>query len=385
MQRWLIVFLGCCFALPLYALPQFFLLTGNRCINCHVQAQGGGLRNELGWYSYSDVSLIDPEILGLARIFDLISETNSPFDGLLTLGFDFRLQSARKHNSPDAQRRTFPMQASLYAALNPTDWLTLEGGYNPGPQRYAGQQAWHASILIQPTVKYPQFRLGFFRPAIGMRYDDHTVLVSQIPTTIPQPLISPLYAEWGVQVTYESIKWLTVAAGAFSSQNLAAHQVQSESGTPIPLVDSSGINFLGKIVLWKHLRSLALISYIGSSIYTQHDFTLYNLFAGFGIEDLLAFWIEYAHSQKLGLRSTNALSAEILWEITEGLALYGRVETGGTLTTTNETPAKSYAQQMVIGAHIFVLPYIQLRPEYRLLDTDRYRSTRYAMQLYVFY
>ncbi len=385
MQRWLIVLLGCCLALPLYALPQFSLLTGNRCINCHVQPQGGGLRNELGWYSYRDVGLIDPEMIGLAKIFDLINETNSPFNGLLTIGFDFRLQSSRRHNSPDAKRRTFPMQTALYAALNPTEWLTLESEFNLGPQRYAGQQSWSASLLIQPTIKYPQIRIGFFRPAIGMRHDDHTLLIFQIPTTIPQILVPPDYAEWGVQVSYESIKWLTIAVGAFNSNSLAAHQLQDEAGVPISLVDSNGISLLGKIILWQHFRSYGITSYIGSSVYTQNDFALHNVFAGFGIEDLLSFWIEYAHSQKLGLRSTNALSAELLWEVTEWFALYCRAETGGTTITTSETIAKSYAQQAVVGAHIFLFPYIALRPEYRLLDTDQYRSTRYAIQLHVFY
>jgi len=44
---------------PLYAIPQFALLTGNRCSNCHVATGGGGgMRNDLGWYSFNDVSII---------------------------------------------------------------------------------------------------------------------------------------------------------------------------------------------------------------------------------------------------------------------------------------------------------------------------------------
>ncbi len=385
MHKWITQLLVWMCTLPAWALPQFFLLTGNRCINCHVQPQGGGLRNELGWYSYSDVGLIQPKTLGLEEIFELISETNSPFDGLLTIGFDFRLQSARKHNSPDAERRTFPMQMSLYGALNPTEWLTVEAAYNFGPQRYAGQQPWHASVLLQPTVKFPQFRLGFFRPAIGMRSDDHTLLISQIPTTIPQALIPPAYAEWGAQMTYEAVKWLTIVAGAFTAQSLAQHQLQDENGNPIPLVDSQKVSLLGKIVLWKHLRSFGVTGYFGASIYGQHDFSLSNLFAGIGVEDQLSLSFEYAHSEKLGLRTTNVFSAELFWQASEWLLLYLRGETGGTRITASDPAARSYAQQAIVGAQIFLFPYIAIRPEYRLLDTDQYRSTRYAIQLHLFY
>ena len=33
------------------ALSQFALLTANRCVNCHITAQGGAQRDELGQYS----------------------------------------------------------------------------------------------------------------------------------------------------------------------------------------------------------------------------------------------------------------------------------------------------------------------------------------------
>jgi len=40
---------------------------------------------------------------------------------------------------------------------------------------------------------------------------------------------------------------------------------------------------------------------------------------------------------------------------------------------------------VVLGAHVFVLPYVEIRPEYRIVDTDDFRSTRYAFQLHLFY
>ena len=45
---------------------------------------------------------------------------------------------------------------------------------------------------------------------------------------------------------------------------------------------------------------------------------------------------------------------------------------------------KTYANQGLIGAQIFILPSIELRPEYRIVDTEQFRSTRWALMLHVF-
>jgi hypothetical protein len=42
------------------ATAQFALLTGNRCINCHITTQGGGQRDELGQYAMDGVGLLAP-------------------------------------------------------------------------------------------------------------------------------------------------------------------------------------------------------------------------------------------------------------------------------------------------------------------------------------
>jgi hypothetical protein len=44
-----------------------------------------------------------------------------------------------------------------------------------------------------------------------------------------------------------------------------------------------------------------------------------------------------------------------------------------------------YTTQLVLGARLFVLPFVELRPEWRWVDTERYRSSRIAAQLHLFY
>ena len=59
-QLILTVILAFCLIVDLLALPQMSLLSGNRCSSCHVNQQGGGTRNDLGWYTYRDVSALQP-------------------------------------------------------------------------------------------------------------------------------------------------------------------------------------------------------------------------------------------------------------------------------------------------------------------------------------
>jgi hypothetical protein len=228
---------------PVFAIPQFSLLTGNRCINCHVNTQGSGLRNELGWYVSHDTRMIKPADVPLLKmLYALDGESNSYFDGLLTLGIDARFQLAGSSRNQDAPPRFFPMQASIYAALNPTDWLTIEGSYNAGPVRYAGQQSWTASVIVQPTVVSPRLRVGHFQPSLGMRYDDHTLLVRNVAGSNSSPLIAPNFAEYGAELSYDGVKWLSLAAGAFLPRSLAQLAAPNENGDFVSLVPTLGKN-----------------------------------------------------------------------------------------------------------------------------------------------
>lgn len=367
-----------------FAIPQFSLLSGNKCVNCHVNNQGAGLRNELGWYASQELGLLKLDQVGLGAITKL--ESNGYFDGLLTLGFDFRAQSARSHKSPDAERKTFPMQAAIYAAVKATDWATLEGTYNFGSVRYSGQEKYTASLLLQPEFSYPQLRIGYFQPSIGMRYDDHTMLVRQIGGAAGSSLIAPNYAELGAEINYDAVKWATLSAGVFSANNLSENSVQDEEGKAISLIeDKKSPSFLGRLVFWPRAFENMLNTYVGASVLNNGDFTLTNIFAGAGLTDNVSLMGEYAISDKKDLRTTENASLELTYQIMPPLLAYARAERGVTTTTATAEAVGTYSNQYVFGAQIFVLPFIEVRPEYRILDTELFKSTRYAVQLHVFY
>ena len=69
-----ILFMLLCSVNLAYALPQFSLISGNRCSSCHINQQGGGGRNDLGWYSYRDIGAIEPKE-GLMADFWALQDT----------------------------------------------------------------------------------------------------------------------------------------------------------------------------------------------------------------------------------------------------------------------------------------------------------------------
>ncbi|MCX7937728.1 MAG: hypothetical protein N2971_08525 [Chlorobi bacterium] len=364
-------------------LPQFSLLTGNRCVNCHVNVQGGGIRNELGWYAMEGVGLLRYEDVGLG-LFKPILSTNTLFDGRLTVGADFRLQSSRSLRDTSAQRRIFPMQGAFYAAFKPSEWFTVEGTFNLGRRvfAYAGQQLWSASVLIQPNLDYPQLRVGFFQPSIGYRFDDHTMLIRRIPAGSQDYLFAPNWAEWGAELNYYRIEWLTVTAGVATLTGLRDARILLPSGDERPLVrQPTKPAAIGRVLFSPRFFRERLTLNLGSSTMQQGDFSLWNVFGGIGYADIAALIVETMRQNSGSDRTITATTAELMLHIAEPVYLYARAEQGETVTAGTSLRQ----QQYLLGAQVFVLPFVELRPEYRIIDLPLYRLNRWTVQLHVFY
>ncbi len=374
-------------AVPALSIPQLTLFSGNRCVNCHVNQQGAGLRNELGWYSMNETSLIPPSSVGLGGFYESLPQSNLALDERLNLGFDLRFQTARGIDT-GATRKVFPMQVAAHAAYTPLDGLTLEGTYNAGPTRYAGQRSGSFSALVQPEVMWPQLRVGFFQPSIGIRYDDHSMMIRQIAdnTAYANPLIAPNYAEWGAELTWFGAQWLTIGVGAFGSSGLAEVQLNNRS-----IVANNQPLALARIVISDHAGIASWLNlYGGASFFGNADTRMVNAFAGLGWEDrvsLMAEVMQGAFQQGSTQNWSVALSAMVV----QGLMLEARVEEA---RYRSEDPItyENRVRQLVFGAQIFLLPYIELRPDYRIIDTeqsprmvDQYAAKRWNVQLHFFF
>jgi hypothetical protein len=389
----IVMTLVCLGASTSLALPQFSLLNGNRCSNCHVAPSGGGLRNDLGWYSNYDVGLIPRDSSIISWLYPS-EESTVYFDGSLLLGTDIRIQSARSFQDPDAKRATFPMQATLYAAYRPIRAFTLEGQFNAAALRTApntdtriqfpGQRMGAFSAIMQPSTSLPQVRIGFFRPSIGVRYDDHTMFpYNYVTSTSRQNIVAPDYAEWGSELTWESERWLTVNLGIFGSEGLS--QVRLSDGiNSFSAVQGNEATISARVVAWPRFLDNKLNTYVGGSLFVNNQFSMVSAFGGAGISDAVYLMFQLTQTSLENVMTSTTGMTEIGWQIIPPLIIYGRYEHG--VTTQERAPSDVSISSTVIGAQIFVMPFVEFRPEYRIWDTALDGvSTRWAFQLHFFY
>jgi hypothetical protein len=376
------------------AIPQFSAISGNRCSNCHVAPSGGGIRNDLGWYSWYDVGLISRDSSFLAPMY-AIDKENTFFDGMLTLGMDARVQSTRSFTSPQATRSTFPMQASLYAALTPIKAVTLEGTFNlaalrqgaGGGQRivYPGQRMGSLSAIIAPSLSLPVLRVGLFRPSIGMRYDDHTMgSYGYATSTSRQTLVAPDWSEYGAEITYEGLRWLTLQTGLFGSEGLSQVRINDGGTQSVSAITGNQPTITARAVVWPRAINDRLNMWLGGSVLSNNALTLTSAFAGVGLSDHLSLLLDRTSMKLNNVIETENWTAELMYQAATWVFPYIRAErywtdqvnAAGTVLT----------DAAIIGAQIFLLPYVELRPEYRILDTwkEGY-SSRWNFQLHIFY
>lgn len=314
-----------------------------------------------------------------------INEKNFLFNDRLSLGSDLRFQMARSHKSEDADRRFFPMQAAIYSTCTISDRLFVEASYNFGPQKFFGQQKWTASLIVHPKESFTQLRLGYFQPSIGLRYDDHIMLIRQIAGADGSTLIAPNYAEYGAEFSFNGMNWMTVTGGIFDAGSLSENFVRNKNGTVVSLItDKSTPTALGRLEFRHKLLQEKVPLRAGSSLYANKNFYLLNVFSGIGLYDKLSVIVDYAFSKKSSVRTTNNLLADISFKPYNHLVLFLRGERGKTTESYSGRDFDTYTNQYSAGVQFFLIPSIELRPEYRLVDTEQYRSTRIALQLHLF-
>ena len=396
-QLILIVILSCSFVFDILALPQMSLLSGNRCSSCHVNQQGGGTRNDLGWYTYRDVSAVQPA-KGIVEDFWGIQDTLRDWIGSKSnIGFDMRFQYIRSRN-PESEASFFPMQFSIYGHHQFTPWLGIEGAYNVGPIRYKGQQSWSGSVLLQPGIDLPQVRIGMFQPTIGIKNDDHTTLNRQIAADWLTPeilapynqmtLIAPHFASPGIELGYEGFHWLSVHAGVFSNAILNQNSVTHDT--------SGSLAFTSRIMFWPRFFENSLNTYIGASILVNGEMSITQLMLGVGLTDRLSLSIEstfsnISHDRSVEPRNitfrpseSRTVSAELMYQIEPWLLPYIRSEYAELNQDANMQ--STIIRQFIVGAQLFLLPNVELRPEYRIFDTYRPGMIgRWGAQLHLYY
>lgn len=395
----LIMFIVICCSTELSARPQYSIIQtfGTKCIGCHVNTQGGGLRNNPGWLSRKDISLIKPSKIGLASVFDAPG-SNTLFNDMVTFGLDFRYQSARWPRTVAStppklitRREWMVMQCSPAISVKPIKWLEFEGFYNfayeiEKDKRYTAQNAYAASMYIRPADNLPSLRVGYFQPTIGTKYDDHTMLIKTAINARDRrtPVVPDDYAELGAQVDYDGIKWLGLSAGAFDTKNLSKLTARDKDGKTIPIVKDKSVSTVLRGVLFPEIGK-SINAFLGGTILVNDDYYVSSVFVNSGLSDKFSLMTEYCRSEKKNSRLTLNFLAELTYQLHESVLPFVRAERAVTKDKVENKPF--YANQFVFGAHINPLPYFDFLPEYRIFNSEQISgySSEWTLQLHVFY
>jgi hypothetical protein len=382
------------------ATPWMSLHAGTPCQTCHVNTQGGGMRTEIGWGAGAYTGMVDWSKLS----FDWLAEreSNALVDDVLSIGWDIRSQSARigqpsirvddqgRVESELADRSLFLMQLQPYMMVRPHEVLELYGtwAFAAGEtisdrdgcvEPFAGQSCFEAMAIVHPAEDWT-IRAGMLQPSVGLRHDDHTMLIREDVSR--GPVLAANYAEPGGEVTYLPTYWLRADAGVFNARNLSEAIADPAQVTTNDVAISSRVTF--QPVLGRS-RNARFATQLGGSIYTAGAFRMENLFAGVGWLNRGSVLFESAWMQYSGgsgpTPTARNLSTQLNVQLWTWLIATSRAETGHARRNGDQFDTFAYAG----GVQWFPLPFIEIRPEYRYESNDRFRTGQYTVQLHFFY
>ncbi len=436
-----------CIALPAQALPRYTLDAGSRCSNCHVNPQGGGLRSNSGWYMMNTVTagMVTWDKLGLKSVHE--AESNTFFDGKLTLGGDLRIQEARlgRPTIDDAgvtsvpDRMWVPMQMTPAAEVKVSKTVQVTASVNlagiyyqsvmgssiyPGQSNFDGWIRWTPERTVpaaaaaepapvaeasgkvsdddfdapaveepkvEPPVGLPSVRVGMIQPSFGIRHDDHTLLIHGSAANLRQPVLPAFYNDLGMEVNWEGIHWLSVDAGAFWPRNFSdARFGSAPTGTALRNRDDAASSPMGsaRVTVWPRIDSVGINFWAGASSMFTQNFNIEGGHFGIGKTYWGSIFAEVTHSRDDILALTrNAWLVQADYPIKPWLALEARYEASQATTDASASAAaKTTDVQAVVGSVQWMpLPMIELRPEYRYIDTSLYRMAQYTLQVHLYY
>lgn len=383
-----------------HATPWTSLHAGTPCATCHTNVQGGGGRTEIGWGNSLYTGMFTYDQLGFNWLAN--RETNEIVPGYVSFGYDVRAQSARigapsitftNEGEVEAtlpERELFLMQMQPYLTVSPHETIDLYGTWNAGRGTfqdgeacwtpYPGMSCFEAMAIVRPHEKAPLVRVGMIQPSIGIRHDDHTMLLRQDASRERLPIIPASYAELGGELTYKPVYWFTADAGVYWANNLA------ESVGDTTRVQDDDVAYSGRVTfapLFGRQRNLRFSTLMGASTYGAGDFRMDNLFAGIGWLNRGSIILESAFLHYYGGTTPSGRNLSLMTnvQIVPWFVLTGRVEQAHA-----ERDGNLYNNLSFVGGfQFFPLPFFEIRPEYRHTTTDRYRTGQYTIQLHAFF
>jgi len=202
-SAWRAVLLAALVGAPATAFAEPYLAArqGFKCLLCHVNPTGGGMRTAFGnAYAQNTLAAKRVQTLGV----DVWSDA---LDNLLSLGGDLRTGATHTSVPDQADRSAFETQElRLYVAANviPDRLLIyIDQGLAPGGSR---NQETYARLLFAEGRYY--LKAGQFYLPYGLRLEDDTAFIREAPG------INMTTPDNGFELGYERGRWTIQLAGS---------------------------------------------------------------------------------------------------------------------------------------------------------------------------
>ena len=339
----------------LLALPRFAVQEGTTCNLCHVDPNGGSLRNDYG-------IIITSSQLSRSQGSDRIANYTGIINDYLRLGGDIRFLN---YNSADSlgqlKSAFFPMQADIagYWQVNENVGVFAEQDLLRGQN-----EAW---LLWTGLPLDGYVKAGKDLPGYGLNVDDHTSFIRggnirkkalQYEGLVFSPYLSPPgIVEFGINV------------GNFNFSQSIANQFINESsngGFGEHLHDKA---FTTRLEWWPALGSIN--GFLGGTILQQDNIHLSGLFGGAALgkftwtgavdvaEEYASTGTVLASYNELNYNFSSGLNLQIKYDFFDE-----DIDTSG-----------SSINRITFGAEFFPIPFVEVRYQARFTDMTGNKMT----------
>ena len=222
----------------LYSYPRFSAYTGDKCSDCHVNPQGGGMRNQYGQHFAKQNLQMD----FLKKLVTKKTDFSTQLNKNISIGGDVRIVHVGNENTSGPSTNTFlTMQGDFYANANVNDYISVYVA--PGLQipNIPAKYEVYGMVGNLPASLY--FRAGRMTPTFGMKVVEHRAYQRQ-------SLLGTPYAQSdGVEIGL-SPGFLNFSAGLYNGLNTNFFDndpkrmfVSSADFSFTPVEDKFNVNF----------------------------------------------------------------------------------------------------------------------------------------------
>lgn len=342
---------------PARAHPRFAADMGRSCAQCHVDVQGGGLRNSFGVQQYSRTIL--PAITAGDLGYD---DFDTEIHERIRLGADTRVQFYDYDDGGEAENAFFPMQADVYFGVRPADHLLFYYEQNI-LETVAATAVW-AQISDGDGEDY--LRVGRFRQTYGLRIDDHTAYIRG--GNVGGLMIGRSTA--GIDPVLQGLHWKprNYTAGVEARYALMDMAVTGSVGKRPADDEYSYAADLSMPYSLGPLKGFGGVSWFRGSYYGRIDpYSYYGIYTGVSVGPMV-FLAELDAAEDYAAEDARSMAAygEVTWSVREWIHLRGEYHLFDADTGSQDDRLDMYAA----GIELFPVPFVEIEPLFRYVEAE---------------